>query len=554
MPTLLLRFPGGRYHATPWGHHVNEGLVEWPPSPWRLLRALIACGYSTQCWSEIPPSGRRLFEALAATLPRYRLPSASVAHSRHFMPTTVLGDGREKTTLVFDSWADLDAGTLAVRWECALDAEAAELFSLLAVHLGYLGRSESWVEAAVQPDEATWPVGDDAYPHVDGHRAERGWEQISLMAVESAATYNQWRELAVVKALEPFPLPDGKKKVAAKLAKERALAVAPYPIDLIDSLQRDTAWWKSHQWSQPPGSRRVLYWRRSDALSVAMPAATTTTAPQNVTTMLLALTTPSGNRSALPMLRRALPQAELLHRALIAQAGGGRRTDCPELTGMDDVGNPLTGHQHVHILPVDLDADGHLDHVLIYAPMGLGSKAQHAVRNLKRTWTKGGAAELQLAVAGQGDIDHLRALPARFAKGIQGLLGPRLGARIWQSSTPMVLPRYQKARGANTLSGQIHSELASRGLPPAAVELLPWDEATLPLRHAIRSRGAPAKPPPVDAGFAVRLVFEQPVSGPIALGYGAHFGLGLFNSVDAFIEQSADCSTAPTHIAPENER
>ena len=48
MPTLQLRFPGGRYHATPWGHHVNEGLIEWPPSPWRLLRALIACGFSSQ--------------------------------------------------------------------------------------------------------------------------------------------------------------------------------------------------------------------------------------------------------------------------------------------------------------------------------------------------------------------------------------------------------------------------------------------------------------------------------------------------------------------------
>ena len=40
--TLKLTFPGGRYHATPWGRHVNEGVPEWPPSPWRLLRALVA--------------------------------------------------------------------------------------------------------------------------------------------------------------------------------------------------------------------------------------------------------------------------------------------------------------------------------------------------------------------------------------------------------------------------------------------------------------------------------------------------------------------------------
>ena len=42
MLAIRFLFPAGRYHATPWGRHVNEADVEWPPSPWRLLRALIA--------------------------------------------------------------------------------------------------------------------------------------------------------------------------------------------------------------------------------------------------------------------------------------------------------------------------------------------------------------------------------------------------------------------------------------------------------------------------------------------------------------------------------
>ena len=46
MPTLSIRFTGGHYHATPWGKAQNEGAVEWPPSPWRVLRALIATGYA----------------------------------------------------------------------------------------------------------------------------------------------------------------------------------------------------------------------------------------------------------------------------------------------------------------------------------------------------------------------------------------------------------------------------------------------------------------------------------------------------------------------------
>jgi len=29
-------------------------------------------------------------------------------------------------------------------------------------------------------------------------------------------------------------------------------------------------------------------------------------------------------------------------------------------------------------------------------------------------------------------------------------------------------------------------------------------------------------------GYGFRIIFPEPVSGPIALGYGAHFGLGLF--------------------------
>ena len=35
-------------------------------------------------------------------------------------------------------------------------------------------------------------------------------------------------------------------------------------------------------------------------------------------------------------------------------------------------------------------------------------------------------------------------------------------------------------------------------------------------------------------GFAIRLEFDEPIYGPIALGYGSHFGLGLF-------ERTTDC-------------
>ena len=126
MPTLRLRFSGRRYHATPWGHHVNEGLVEWPPSPWRLLRALLATGYAKLHWPADgpPPLAHTLIEKLAAEPPRYRLPNAVGTHSRHYMPLARFKNGREDTTLVFDTWAQVDDGELAVHWPVELTAGA----------------------------------------------------------------------------------------------------------------------------------------------------------------------------------------------------------------------------------------------------------------------------------------------------------------------------------------------------------------------------------------------------------------------------------------------
>src|SRR5205814_7105424 len=108
MLAIAIRFPaGGRFHATAWGSHANEGVPEWPPSPWRLLRALIATARwkSGAATSADPPRLRPLIAAMAAAPPpRYELPKAAAAHTRHYLP---LGD--DSTTKVFDTFVHLDA-------------------------------------------------------------------------------------------------------------------------------------------------------------------------------------------------------------------------------------------------------------------------------------------------------------------------------------------------------------------------------------------------------------------------------------------------------------
>lgn len=525
MPTVRFRFPGGRYHATPWGHHVNEGLIEWPPSPWRLLRAWLACGFAKLGWqdvSQMPSTARSLVEKLAAVLPFYQLPPATAAHSRHYMPT--LEGKAQKTTLVFDAWANVGQGALLIHWPCELDTEEAQLLGQLTAVLSYLGRSESWVEAQLTDE---MPSEWNAMPCAQHEHRGPGWEQVSLMAAISPTDYQQWREAQVQEALRPFQ----SQKQTAPVKKKQAQAIEPYPPDLLSCLTKDTAWWKGHGWSQPPGSRRVLYWRRSDALQISVPVQRRRPGGVTVECMLFAVTSPSGNRSALPPVTRTLPQAELLHRALVARAARGGDTPCSVLTGRDTNGRPLRGHQHAHAhtIPLDLDGDGRLDHILVFARMGLDATAQRAIRALRRTWAKGSADDLQLAVVGSGDRDALRALPPPLGAAVARILGPLAGATVWQSLTPFVPPKTLDRRRTRRLEGQVQMELASRGLPLAhKVEL---DLAlTRKLRHFVRRRGHGGRPPHQDAGYGLRLHFAEPVRGPLLLGYAAHYGLGLFEA------------------------
>jgi CRISPR-associated protein Csb2 len=99
MFALIFRFPFGRYHGTPWGRHVNEGAVAWPPEPYRILRALIAVWHrkaDKRHWSEA--ALHHLIETLAASGPVYRLPHAVHTHTRHYMPQGRLEGGRERTS------------------------------------------------------------------------------------------------------------------------------------------------------------------------------------------------------------------------------------------------------------------------------------------------------------------------------------------------------------------------------------------------------------------------------------------------------------------------
>lgn len=532
MLTVAFRFPGRRYHATPTGHHVNEGMVEWPPSPWRLLRAMLATGYTKLGWTSVPPDGRSLIEKLARVLPEYWLPPACAGHSRHYMPLARFKNAREDTSLVFDTWADVGDGELFVSWDVDLSDQEREIARCLVRDLGYLGRSESWVDGRVAELEVPPSTCAHATPSEATDRPGPEWEQVALLAPEPAESYRSWREAQIESLAETKP--KGKKKAS----KKRSSANDAFPENLLDCLQVETSWLEANGWNQPPGSRRALYWRPRNAIEPgAPPIRTVPAAPRRAEAMLLALASPSGNMHALPSISRTLPQAELFHRALVSHVVRLCSGNHSLVSGHDDEGKLELGHQHIHILPLDLDGDRHIDHLLLWAPAGLDADAQRAARCIRKTYAKG-MGELRVGFGGVGDLDDFRKLPGPIGTALRSALGPIAGARVWLTETPFVPPRYPKPRGRNTIVGQIVSELVSRALPSnVEVTVLSHSaEPAIPLRHFVRvRRQGPA--PPVDVGFAIRLEFPSPLHGPLCLGYGSHFGLGRFSASTDPVQQ-----------------
>lgn len=223
---------------------------------------------------------------------------------------------------------------------------------------------------------------------------------------------------------------------------------------------------------------------------------------------------------------------------LAAMAHYGRATHggmSPALSGKDVSGRALTSrHVHAHYLPFDEDNDGWIDHLVLWVPGGLTRLEAAAclmideLRDHSPPTHAGTFAPVQLELEGMG----------RNAEEVLSteLVGP---ARVWCSTTPFVLPRHPKWRGVREQrklvdgpAEQLVRELEHRGLRTklAQIEQQPDDQA---LAHGyplscfrVRRHDKPTPSPAFRFGF--RITFTEPVEGPLALGYGAHFGLGLF--------------------------
>ena len=479
MLLIELAFPAGRYHATPWGRHVNEGVCEWPPSPYRLIRALFdAWKRKRPDWPEQRVA--KVLEALASAPPSYHIPPAAVSHTKSYLSQNERNPAAK--TAIFDGFVALSPrSSVLMGWPDAdLDASAsADLDDLLSL-LNYLGRSESWIAARLitgvsNVDWNCFPAGENEY-------GDRAMDLIPMAVPSAPANYSP---------------PKLKKPVNGKKS-----------LSWMDAIATGTDAILKLGWSHPPAMCFVDYLRPADCFTV-MPQPRPARCALGIDSVLYAF-----DSKVLPRVTETVEVAERARTLLMGihkRIVGDPAKLSPRFSGKSASGSPCKGHEHAFFLPQDRHGDGRIDHLLVRCAQPFDDGELRALDALGAIWQRDGRPELVCT-------------PVQWGASGQAL--------SLESATPFIPPRHWRpARGPfnRWLSEEVARECRNHGLPePVKVE--PVAELSIRGSRSIhwmefrRNR----KGDRVRSGYGLRLEFNEPVPEPLALGYRCHFGLGQF--------------------------
>jgi CRISPR-associated protein Csb2 len=203
----------------------------------------------------------------------------------------------------------------------------------------------------------------------------------------------------------------------------------------------------------------------------------------------------------------------------------------------------LKGHSHAYILSesnlaLGRGQRGEITYLTIYAPAGFGLRERSALEGLREIGGSGLRVDLNLQ--GLGCPEDISG--TKLERGESPLLAK---SRTWVSRTPFVPTRHPKVTRAGapkrderglqigSPEHELRRLLKLAGFPePMAVESVartmlggrevPWASFVCRRSNGEGLRAANG------VGYGFRIQFPEPVRGPVAVGYGAHFGLGMW--------------------------
>lgn len=497
MATVILqqRFPLGRFHANPWkAFPFDDPNGEWPPSPWRLIRALIARSHQlAREASGVTQSERaNLVHAFCSSSICWHLPVQSWRGPglRQYQPAEFSrvpksakdpGHMAHATTKNLDNCWLIDGLDEGVWWFIEGSNEnwnsgVLQLLDACIARMTYFGRSESIVLIHRLPIEMKYP--------------------------EPNCSAMQQRTSRSVPVL--FPTSEATLADVERSTDDPAIAVATEPPRAV---------WRFAERPERPARREILKHspRRLPETRFVQFAIGSRVSPTIDSTAIL--TNRFRGRAIKFLSGGSWNEASAERKEAIALLAGKRANE-----------KPLEGHRHAFFaIWFDLDMRK-AARLLVWRDTPFSHEEQQAL-------VKAAESPLSLGYNEKGkDPWRVHLVPLDATVPLPPGFDPMHRSSMWETMTPFVPPQHIYDRHGNekpgkSLKAQILSELQNHGLPTAVkVDMLcsQWVKVHQPRAERGDKTNSDKR------GHQLQLTFLEPVSGPIALGHSCHFGLGLF--------------------------
>jgi CRISPR-associated protein Csb2 len=584
---LRQEFPLGRFHATPWRvNPYDDPHGEWPPSPWRLVRAVTARWYQWVREAEREPDLAQL-EKLQAALCKstyaFHLPPDARKGSplRQYHPTELAMDppnwrdqgvfvrapkvpkkGKkgqqgekelsEEEKKIEKQVKDLGIKKLSLtigddgKWTIELKtlkqaARDEESISRLEKRLGRPTGGwqriadaglRSYGTSLVQDNYWCVPPEVPVWWFIEGDDWNQDLEALLAECLARMTYFGRTETLTRIRLVGPADeIPQPNCTLAEKRTAGAVPVLSPLKEATREDIERATDNPEAVKRAVPPGAR-WLY-----AVRPEQPAARERRrVPQHRPDCHLMQFAVGWNvapeRRAVVRLTarfRAAVLRELLRlktgdaSANWTRASRDVREVVADMTGKDANGDALKGHRHAEFLA--WCEDDRPTRLLVWR----GSRAFDA--DEQEAILLAAARDISWAAAGPDSDDwKVRLVPLDRAVPPPPGFGNE-SRKVWESVTPYVPPRHHlrggKERERESIAEQIRREIRGRGIAhDVEVELVgtpQWVSVHVPRREAKKRAFIGDR-----RGQMVRLRFTTPVVGPIRLGHSSSFGLGLF--------------------------
>lgn len=500
---LVLRqeFPLGRFHATPWRvNPFDDPHGEWPPSPWRLVRAVTARWYQWAREAEKEPDLAKLEQlqtALCKSTYAFHLPADARKGNplRQYHPTEFGWRPAEKKK----------AGTRSYGTSLVQD--------------------NYW---CVPPDSPVWWFIEGAdWPDELRALLAQCLERMTYFGRAETLT-----RIRVARGDEGIPAPNC--TLVAKRTTGAVPVLSPLHDATRDDLERTTDNPEAVKRSVPPGAQWLYAVRPPRPASRERRRVPAHRPDCHLMQFALGWNVPPDPRAVVRLTSRyrGAVLRELLRlktgdaSATWTRVGPEVRESIADMIGKGANNEPLEGHRHTEFLV--WCEDGQPTRLVVWR----GSRAFDA--DEQEAILLAASRDVAWAAAGS-DADEWKVRLVPMDRAVPAPPGFDGRASIaWESITPYVPPRHHlrggKDRQRESMAEQVRRELRQRRLTShvevESVGAPVWVSVHVPRREANKRAFIGDR-----RGQMLRLRFASPVTGPIRLGHSSSFGLGLFRPV-----------------------